>query len=475
MFRWLRQKIKSLRKHAPDRIGYTPFKETVLERRVPKTPWYQGDGATLTTLLMIQVVTGVTMTLYYTNAAEHAYDSVQYITNHLTLGWLVRGIHYWTAGIMVVMMVIHVLRHLVEGGYKAPREGTWLVGVFQFWLVLTMSFTGYVLRWDERAVYAARVSLNMFYKVPLIGEYLVLIVQGGPQLGSTTLTRFFSVHIWIVPLFLLGLVGLHLALVVYHGVTSKAEQKASVTTAKEQKKVYKAASESEEKGEWFHPQTMFLTGSMAFVIFTIIFVLALVVGPREMFPEGNLVERSFPKEEWWFWWYSSAIALLPPSLSPTFLVGFPLLLFVGMLLLPLLDRGPNRGLRKRPFWTVFVIVCVVGLLYLSDLRTRSPWTGWPDSEPPATPPGFVLSEKSEMGRQRFAEYGCNSCHAVSAQGRQFAPDLARIQPLSQQWLRDFVLAPPPDVAMPAYKNHITEEALDQVVDFVLVAQTFPRE
>jgi quinol-cytochrome oxidoreductase complex cytochrome b subunit len=107
----------------------------------------------------------------------------------------------------------------------------------------------------------------MFYKVPLIGEHLVLIVQGGPQLGSTTLTRFFSVHIWIVPLFLFGLVG-HASLPDrLHGVTSKAEQKKPrSTTAEEQKKVYKAASKSEEKGEWFHPQTMFLTGVMAFMV-----------------------------------------------------------------------------------------------------------------------------------------------------------------------------------------------------------------
>jgi hypothetical protein len=122
LFRW-KEKIGALGQAAAQRFGYIPFKDTVLKRRVPKTPWYQGDGATLTTLLLIQVVTGVTMTLYYTNAAEHAYGSVRFITDRLTLGWLIRGIHYWTAGIMVTVMFIHVCRHLVEGGYKAPREG----------------------------------------------------------------------------------------------------------------------------------------------------------------------------------------------------------------------------------------------------------------------------------------------------------------------------------------------------------------
>jgi ubiquinol-cytochrome c reductase cytochrome b subunit len=465
-----------LKKTAAERFGFVPFKETVLDRRVPETPWYQGDGATLTTLLMIQVITGVTMTLYYANAADHAYDSVRHITQQLTMGWLVRGIHYWSAGIMVVMLVLHVFRHLVLGGYKAPREGTWIVGVLQFFLVLTMSFTGYVLRWDERAVYAVGVVLNMFHNVPFIGDELVLLVQGGPQIGSLTLTRFFSVHIWIVPLFLIGLVGFHLYLVVIHGVTSRAEQKHPVRTAKEQKKVYKEASLSEERGEWFHPRTVLKTGTMAFVIFSIAFLVALVIGPREMFPEGNLIQQSMPREEWWFWWYSALIAQLPPAVAPGFYVAFPLTLFIGMLLLPFVDRGVNRGLRKRPFWTGFVVLCVVAIVYLTYLRTISPWTGWPESTPPPTPMGVVISEEAESGRLLFARYGCNSCHAVASHGRRVGPDLARIEHrMSQTELRKFILNPTKNVPMPSYQGRISAEDLSRIADFVLVAQTFPRE
>jgi ubiquinol-cytochrome c reductase cytochrome b subunit len=471
-----REALAAFKQQAGQRFGLIRFKQTVLERRVPQTPWYQGDGATLTTLLMIQVITGVTMTLYYTNAADHAYNSVRHITYGVTLGWLVRGIHYWTAGIMVVMLVLHVFRHLALGGYKAPREGTWILGVFQFFLVLTMSFTGYVLRWDERAVYAVRVVLNMFHNVPLIGDELVLLVQGGPQLGSLTLTRFFSVHVWIVPLLLLSMVGFHLYLVVVHGVTSKAERRQPVETAKEQKEIYKEASESEEEGEWFHPNTVLLTGTMAFVVFCIAFTIALVVGPREMYPQGNLIERSMPQEEWWFWWYSSLIAQLPSYIAPTFYWAFPLFLFAGMLLLPFLDRGPNRGVRNRPFWAVFVILCVVALLWLTDLRTRSPWTGWPDPNPPPIPAGIIISERAEAGRKLFAEYGCNSCHAVSSQGREVGPDLAATESrMSPSELRSYILSPPQDVPMPSFQGRISEADLDRVVEFVLVAQTFPRE
>jgi ubiquinol-cytochrome c reductase cytochrome b subunit len=470
-----KEALRTLGRRVAERFGLIRAKEQVLERRVPETSWYQGDGAALMTLLITQVVTGITLALYYSNAADHAYDSVQHITDQLTAGWLVRGMHYWSAGIMVVILAFHVFRQLVLGGYKAPREGTWTVGVFLFFLVLAMSFTGYVLRWDERGVYAVQVVLNMFHKVPLIGDELVLLVQGGPRLGSMTLTRFFSVHVWLVPFLLIALVGIHLYLVIIHGVTSKVEQQQPVESAEEQKEVYQEAAESEEHGEWFHPTTLHLSGKLAFLIFSVAFVLALVVGPPAMYPEGNLVEPSMPVEEWWFWWYSSLIALLPRAVAPIFLVLFPLLLFLGMLVLPLLDRGPNRGARKRPFWTVFVVLCAIGLLALTDLRRRSPWTGWPDPNPPPIPAGVVISESAEMGRVLFARHGCNSCHAVSSHGREVGPDLARIEHrYSPSELRHYILTPPDGVAMPAYQGRISEADLEMIVQFVLVAQTFRR-
>ncbi|MEM5787406.1 MAG: cytochrome b N-terminal domain-containing protein [Syntrophobacteraceae bacterium] len=472
----MRVGFKSFKEAVRERFGFVEFRKNVLKRRVPEPPWYQGDGAALTTLFVVQIVSGAAMTLLYTNSTLSAYQSVRNITDYATLGWLLRGIHYWGAGIMVVMLFLHLCRHLLLGGYKAPREGTWIIGVFQFFLVLTMSFTGYVLRWDERAVYAARVVLNMFYNVPFIGEELVLLVQGGPELGSATLSRFYSVHTLWVPLLLLGLVGVHLYLIVIHGVTSKIEMRETVETAEEQKEVYKEAAHSEEEGEWFHPHTVLLTGFVAFLVFIGVYSLALIAGPQDLYPEGNLTQTSMPREEWWFFWYSSLIAILPRRLVPVFIVAFPLVLFFGMLLLPLLDRGPNRGVRKRPIWTAVVILAVAGILFLSDLRLKSPWTGWPDPNPPPIPAGLVLTAKVERGRQLFALKGCNSCHSVGSHGREVGPDLARIEhSLSPSELRNYILAPARGVPMPSYRGRISEQDLEAVVEFVLVAQTFPHE
>lgn len=464
------------KKSVAERFGYAQFRDNVLKRRVPETAWYSHDGATLATLLMVQIVTGITMTLYYTNAADHAYESVQYITHHLAMGRLVRGIHFWSAGIMVVVLFFHFSRHLVLGGYKAPREGTWTIGVFQFFLVLAMSFTGYVLRWDERAVYAVGVVLNMFHNVPFIGDHLVLLIQGDSQIGSLTLTRFFSLHIWIIPIILIGFVGIHLYLVVLHGVTTKAEHKEPVKTAKKQKAMYKASAHSEERGEWFHPETISKTSIVIILIISIVFISALFSGPGELFPKANLVQQSMPQEEWWFWWYSALIAQLPPAVAPVFYVAFPLTLFFGMLLLPIVDRSANRGYRKRPFWTIFVLLCIIGILWLSYLRTQSPWTGWPESAPPPISGEVVISEDAERGRHLFAEYGCNSCHAIASHGRKVGPDLARIDHrMSRTELLNFIRKPPEDVSMPGYQGRISEENLERVAEFVLVAQTFPRE
>jgi len=458
------------------RFGLVQIKEHILERRVAETPWYHGDGAALAMLLTIQIVTGITMTLSYSNAANYAYESVRQLTEKQAMGWLVRGIHYWSAGIMVVMLFLHLFRQLLVGGYKAPREGTWTIGVFQFFLVLTMAFSGYVLRWDERGLYAAAVVLNMFHKVPVIGGELALLVQGGPELGSLTLTRFFSIHTFIVPLLLVGFVSFHLYLVILHGVSSWAERGQEVGSAEDLKRIYEEAAQSEHRGEWFHPDTVLRSGLMAFAAFCVAFLLALLAGPQELYPEASLVARSMPQEEWWFWWYSSLIARLPRLAVPIFVVGFPIVLLAGMLLLPLLDRSPNRGIQHRPVWTAVVVVTAISLLVLSAWRMRSPWTGWPDPSPPPLPAGVTLAGQAEDGRQLFARYGCNSCHAIAGHGRQVGPDLARLEHrLSQDELRNYILAPEAGVPMPSYRRRLSADDLERIVAFVLAAQTFPRE
>jgi ubiquinol-cytochrome c reductase cytochrome b subunit len=458
-----------------DRFAWHLIRDHVIIRRVGRGSWYFGDGATLTLLLGVLVGTGAVMTLTYAPTPDAAYESVEHITNQVTLGWFVRALHYWAAGMMVVMLFFHLFRQILLGGYKSPREGTWLIGVMLFFAVITMSFTGYLLRWDERAIYGIRVALHMFHQVPLIGDGLVVFVQGGPEMGPLTLTRLFSLHVILLPLVIFGLVGFHLYLVIVHGTTTPGERGRPVHSAEEQRAIYEEDKHSAERGESFYPTTMAKSGTMGLVVFLFVVGLAILYGPAPLYPEGNLTDTSFPAEEWWLGWYSSLIALLPPAVAPIFVVAFPIVLFLCLVLLPFVDRSPYREIRKRPFAALTVVALVIALLVLTDMRRRSPWTGWPDPEPPPVPRGFTLTEEVEEGRQLFAQFGCNSCHPVAGVGRQVAIDLADLKGrLTRARIRDFILEPPEDVAMPSYAGRMTEEELERVIDYVHVAQTFPR-
>lgn len=478
------------------RFGWGPFKAAFLDRRVPKTPWYYGDGATLMFLLGVLVVTGAFMALTYSPSPDTAYRSVEHLTYGQRLGWFVRGLHYWSAGLMVVMLFFHLFRLILVASYKSPREGTWIIGVILFFLVLAMSFTGYVLRWDERGVHGLRVALSMFQKVPLVGDHLVLLVQGGPEMGPQTLSRLYAVHTVIIPmLLLLPLVGFHLYLVTVRGVTSPAERAIPVQTAAEQEKLYAAQKEDPKQGETFHPHTSGKSLAMALVVFALVVVLTLTAGPPKLMPEGNLVEPTQPSEEWWLWWYSGLLALLPPKLAPYFYVGFPLLLFVFLVSLPFIDRSPKRGMRQRPAWVAGVIFCVVAMLLLTDYRRRSPFTAWPDPDPPPLPAGvkvetdpdaaradLVITEQADRGRVLFARYGCTSCHPVVGHpATRVGPDIAWLDkpyPRSKDDIRRVVLhgyQREGVLVMPGYEGRLSGDALERVVEFCHVAQTFPRE
>ncbi len=469
-------RMERLRRWAVDRFGIGPIRDNALDRRVAKGPWYYGDGATLTLLLGVLVVTGMAMVLTYSPTPDTAYRSIEHITERQTLGWFIRALHYWSAGLMVVMLFFHLFRQILVAGYKFPREGTWIFGALLFHAVIAMSFTGYLLRWDERSLHAIRVMLHMFSNVPWIGDELVVFVQGGEEPGALLLTRIYAVHIMILPLVIALMTGWHIYLVMVHGITSRREKEVPIHTADKQKTLYKEQAHSEEDGETFYPETMAKSGTMAFVVFGVVLALALIAGPAELYDEANLVDRSFPVEEWWFWWYSALIALMPEWFAPAFVVLFPLVVLLAMLALPFLDRGPKRGMRRRPFAVAFVVLCVIALFGLSALRLRSHWTGWPSAEPPPVPEGITLSPPAEEGRQLFAAYGCNSCHAVGGSGRMVAVDLAKVETRrSRQEYRAYILNPPPGIAMPAYEGRIQPEELERLLDYIHTAQTFPRE
>jgi quinol-cytochrome oxidoreductase complex cytochrome b subunit len=167
-----------------------------------------------------QAVTGILLTIYYVPTPDHAYDSVQYITTQVAAGWLIRGLHHWGASALVVMVFLHMLRVIFFGSYKFPREVTWFSGVFLLLVVIGFGFTGYLLPWDEKAYWATTVGTQIAGLAPGVGNLLLRIMRGGEELTAMTLVRFFGIHIWVLPAALLSLVGLHLYLVIKHGIST---------------------------------------------------------------------------------------------------------------------------------------------------------------------------------------------------------------------------------------------------------------
>jgi quinol-cytochrome oxidoreductase complex cytochrome b subunit len=209
--------IKRLFTWLDERLGLGDMYKAVLDRPEPKGNWWNTLGSASMFLFVMQGLTGIFLSVYYTPSPDHAYDSIQYIMNGVAFGWLIRGIHHWGASLMVIVVLIHMIRVFVTASYKYPRELTWLIGSGLLICTLAMGFTGYLLPWNQKAYWATTVGTSIAGSVPWIGSFILKALRGGPDLSALTLGRFFAAHIWMLPAALAGLMLIHLFLIIKHG------------------------------------------------------------------------------------------------------------------------------------------------------------------------------------------------------------------------------------------------------------------
>jgi quinol-cytochrome oxidoreductase complex cytochrome b subunit len=200
-----------------ERLDLQGVYKNLLDRPEPEGNWWNTLGSASLFLFVMQGLTGIFLTVYYTPSPDHAYDSIQYIMNDLAFGWLIRGMHHWGSSLMVLVVFMHMIRVFVTASYKYPRELTWLVGVGLLLLTVGMGFTGYLLPWHQQAYWATTVGTRIAGSVPFIGDFILKVLRGGPDLSALTLQRFFSAHIWMLPGMLAALIGVHLYLIIKHG------------------------------------------------------------------------------------------------------------------------------------------------------------------------------------------------------------------------------------------------------------------
>jgi len=204
-----------------ERSGLVGGIKYFLFRKVPRdTGWFHTLGSATLTAFLVQAITGVILAFYYKPDPDSAYESIQAITNDLTLGWLVRGMHRWGASVFIILMFLHMARVFLFGAYKYPRELNWIIGVLLLALGMAEGFTGYLLPWDQTAYWATVVGININGTAPFLGPFIAQFLQGGTAIGQNTLSTFYSLHMLALPGAIMGLIGLHLYLVIRLGVTS---------------------------------------------------------------------------------------------------------------------------------------------------------------------------------------------------------------------------------------------------------------
>jgi menaquinol-cytochrome c reductase cytochrome b subunit len=221
-----------------ERTGATGFLTGMLFRKVPKgTNWFYTLGSATLFAFLVQAITGVFLAMYYTPSPVEAYDSVTHLTNDVFMGEFVRGMHKWGASVMIILIFLHMGRTFFFGAYKYPRELNWVIGVVLLILTLVMGLTGYLLPFDQRSFWATVVANNITATGPVVGPYLADFLRAGPEIGATTIQRFYAIHMLLVPGLIAALIGAHLYLVVKLGTTAppwmKAERPKNVRTRTE--------------------------------------------------------------------------------------------------------------------------------------------------------------------------------------------------------------------------------------------------
>jgi ubiquinol-cytochrome c reductase cytochrome b subunit len=434
------------------------------EEMIGGTSYAYVFGSCVFVVFLLQVLTGIWQLLYFVPLTHHAYNSLNYLRTEVPFGWLIHGLHYWGASAMIILMGLHISQVYLWGAYKHPRQLTWLLGVGQLILTLALGFTGPVLPWDERGYWEAEVGTSMAGTVPLLGTLVRNLLRGGSSLGQITLSRFFFLHVAILPGLLLALIGLHLIAFRQSGVSGPWDEAKQKRTGS------------------FWPDQVFKDA----VIITIIFIILVGLSSFWRAPFSGPVDvmETFyvPKPEWYFLFLYQTIKAFPGQLEPVGTIGIPLVLVLLFLFLPFIDRSPERNPVRRPAaiagfsifvaWVIAMAVVghyshpgVTGSVPAGASKTQASTASTPPAKPPAQG-----AESVKRGAQLFNSLGCIGCHKIEGRGGAIGPELApqRLRGKSGQWLITQIRDPKahnPATIMPAFSS-ATDKQVNDVADFL---------
>ena len=417
----------------------------------PGVGWWQTLGSLVLILLVFQTITGFALSMYYVPSPADAHASVKHITEGVSMGAFIRGLHSWGSSAIIVVMCLHLLRVFFWGAYKKPREMTWVVGVILLQIILALGFTGYLLPWDQKAYWATVVGAQIAETTPLIGGMLKTLMVGGPEVGPLTLTRFYALHVIGLPAVLVLLVVGHLFLLRRHQTAGPVVPKPG-------------------KSRPFFPVQVYKDAVVALAGMGVLVWLAIAFAP-ELGPVADPSGSDFiPRPEWYFLGLFELLKMMPRGMEVLATVVIPGVVITGMIAAPWLDRSPGRHFKER---RTIVIVGLAVTLMIAGFTFKGIADLPPQSADVAVDPeqfGPVDMELAEVGRELFQDGPCMNCHGVGDEGASsFGPNLAGVgnKYPDPNWLVEMLKDPASKgkVGMPSF-DIMEEEELQALAEYL---------
>ncbi len=458
--------LKKMWRWFDDRTG---IKETMMplikHPAPPKKLWSYVFGSATLFLFLLQVITGVALSLLYEPSSNNAYQSLQFITNQAKFGNVLRGIHYYGASAMIILVGIHMIRTYITASYKFPREMNWISGVFLLLFTIFMGFTGQLLRWDSSGVWSSVVAAQQLGRVPFVGTYLARLLIGGDTIGGQSLSRFFSYHVFIFPALIFIFIGFHIYLVFKNGISEPPKAGRLVDP-----KTYRPWYEKymKEKGVPFWPNAAWRDTMISALIVIAVIVFAVVFGaPALTNPPNPSIVHTSPTPDWYMIPFFALFALMPHSVESIAMMLGPLLTIILLFSIPFISNKGERSPMKRP-WSMFGVICViVFVVALLVEGLKAPWS--PDFNAKPLPLAAIKEQHPDstivQGTHLFYTKACEYCHAINNYGGKTGPDLTNVgNRLSQQEITIRIVNGSKN--MPAFGGSLSKDELNKLTIFL---------